>query len=425
MSQDLLTHLTAYGEYCDDRQGSVTVEEVLRTDAPDPSGSTVMSVDTGPESGEWAAGQQRADDLAIEYLVPHGENTPPGGQKRRNGVVLAIAAAILLLVGVVVVADGDSGDVVTDPASSPTVTDPPVSPPDATEPVALPSVFDPVSSHRWSLSAYDPSNLGCCAIGMQAVTIGGPGLVAVGQTGNRTGPEDDNATVWTSVDGITWSRVDHHEAMFGDASMSSVTAGGPGLVAVGNDAVNDDLLNPSGGYAVVWTSVDGFTWSRVPHDEAIFGDASMTSVTAGGPGLVAVGSVPADDGDGMVWISSDGRTWSRVPPDDSVLGGAGEQEMRSVTAGGPGRVVVGMEGYHDGSNPSRERSPNGYVPVVWTSADGITWSRVPHDETVFGEHTSPTLHSVIAGGPGVVAVGAGGVIVAEPVADDAETTVDN
>jgi hypothetical protein len=91
--------------------------------------------------------------------------------------------------------------------------------------------------------------------------------------------------------------------------MKSVAAGGPGLVAVGTDSSSDD------GAAAVWTSVDGITWSRVAHDEAIFGGTgrqAMHAVVAGGPGLVAVGTDwPTDDADGMVWTSVDGITWSR------------------------------------------------------------------------------------------------------------------
>ncbi len=50
----------------------------------------------------------------------------------------------------------------------------------------------------------------------------------------------------------------------------------------------------------VWTSTDGITWSRVPHDEDVFAGAGMRSVTAGGPGLVAVGS----DGEAAaVWVA--------------------------------------------------------------------------------------------------------------------------
>ena len=94
--------------------------------------------------------------------------------------------------------------------------------------------------------------------------------------------------------------------------MVDVTIGGPGFVAVGRQEVCTDLPEPdesnsvqlddargidpvtvcSDRHAVVWTSVDGLSWSRVPHDEAIFGGADfyrMNSVIAGGPGLVAVG----------------------------------------------------------------------------------------------------------------------------------------
>jgi photosystem II stability/assembly factor-like uncharacterized protein len=116
---------------------------------------------------------------------------------------------------------------------------------------------------------------------MTSVTAGGPGLVAVGFAGH---PDGENGVVWTSPDGVTWSRVPHNEDVFGgEVEMWSVTVGGPGLVAVGFDEPSD------GENAVVWTSVDGLTWSRVPHNEAVFGGATMRSVTVGGPGLVAVG----------------------------------------------------------------------------------------------------------------------------------------
>jgi hypothetical protein len=64
--------------------------------------------------------------------------------------------------------------------------------------------------------------------------------------------------------------------------MVSVTAGGPGLVAVGKDS----------SAAAVWTSPDGLTWTRVPYDEAVFDgqlDQQMRAVTAGRQSLVAVG----------------------------------------------------------------------------------------------------------------------------------------
>jgi hypothetical protein len=225
------------------------------------------------------------------------------------------------------------------------------------------------------------------------VTVGGPGLVAVGkiETGDTRPGYSGDAAVWTSVDGITWSRVPHDEAAFGGADfqdMRSVTAGGPGLVAVGAHGVG-----PGHNHALVWTSVDGITWSRVPHDNAIFGASEMEAVTVGGPGLVAVGTafLNADEESpaAAVWTSVDGITWSRVPHDEAVFG---RGPMRDVTVGGPGLVAVGDTW-----------SENGTDAVVWTSVDGITWSRVPHDEAVFGEDR--TMHGVTAGGPGLVAVG--------------------
>ena len=95
-----------------------------------------------------------------------------------------------------------------------------------------------------------------------------------------------------------------------------------------------------------------------------------------------------------------------------------------MIAGGPGLVAIGMEGYCD--DLVCPETAHGYVPVVWTSVDGLTWSRVPHDEAVFGQgDDSLRLGSVVAGGPGLVAVGRGGVIVAERLGDDAELTVDD
>jgi hypothetical protein len=224
------------------------------------------------------------------------------------------------------------------------------------------------------------------------VTAGGPGLVAVGEDGSSG---DAAAAVWTSPDGITWSPVPYDEAVFGGAgiqSMLSVTGGGPGLVAVGSDGAGGDRD------AAVWTSPDGITWSRVPDDDAVFGGERtevMFDVTAGGPGLVAVGAAATgDESEAAVWTSPDGITWSRVPDDDAVLTGEGLQGMSGVTPGGPGLVAVGAT-----------ESPGESDAAVWTSPDGITWSRVPNDDAIFGDDGVQWMMSVTGGGPGLVAVG--------------------
>jgi len=230
---------------------------------------------------------------------------------------------------------------------------------------------------------------------MHSVVAGGPGLVAVGSNGLGGEADEDFATdavVWTSVDGVTWSRMPPDEAVFGghgDQSMNMVVAAGPGFVAVGvGGGGNENSVD-----AAVWTSGDGIAWSRVPHDEAIFGGAGrqeMSDVTVGGPGLVAVGfdgrCLPdlCQDVDAAVWASVDGVTWARVAISEEVFAVAGSQSMNSVASTNGTLVAVGHDQTGDlPSDGDYEAIP--FQAAVWTSTDGITWSRVTHDTATADE----------------------------------------
>ncbi|MBT8164150.1 MAG: hypothetical protein HKO82_12560 [Acidimicrobiia bacterium] len=264
-------------------------------------------------------------------------------------------------------------------------------------------IADQATDLTWSLVPFDEAAFG--GQGDDAildVTTGGPGLVAVGTA-------NEDAAVWTSPDGTTWTRVPHDPGVFGRAGtqvIEGVTAGGPGFVAVGFSF--DDPEFP-GLMAAIWTSPDGVTWTAVPRDETAFdvGSSWMHDVTAGGPGLVAVGS---DRLGAAVWTSPDGINWTRVPHDEATFGVQGESriEINSVTVGGPGLVAVGFAGpsptWINGEfiEPPAESWHNA---AVWTSPDGLTWNRVPHDEAVLGGVGNQIMNSVVAGGPGLVAVG--------------------
>jgi len=326
--------------------------------------------------------------LSTEPVPPTGSQVHPAELRPRRGwpVAVAAAAAVLVLVGGVGL------------LFNLTESDSPVATTQA----------EPLSSSVWSVVSHDEAVFG--GEGSQtilSVTTGGPGLVAVGLDGG-VGPwvsgSDTAAAVWVSPDGLTWSRVAHDETVFGGEHgqvMRTVIAGGPGLVAVGWDGrgILDDTPAVD---AAIWTSVDGYTWSRVPHEDAVFGGAWIEGVTVGGPGLVAVGGTGGynTDGDAVVWTSVDGITWSRVPHDESVFGGANSYFMSDVTVGGPGLVAVGSGG---GTGPWDHGDNHA---AVWTSVDGIIWSRVPDDEALLstGGNPAPML-SVTAGGPGLVAVG--------------------
>lgn len=411
----LENQLADYGNQQRELHGPIATAEliVLR--------SLVASVDTSVESGQ---SEITITDEAVFELRQHVENRAPRPRKGWALIGAAVAATILLVAGLVVTNQSD-GKVVTDAASVPSVVDS----------VAPPAVVDSALS-VWPLTFHDQAAYrGNGESQMSAVIAGGPGFVAVGGS-------DGHAAVWTSVDGFTWSRVAHDEAVFGGdggSGMAAVAVGGPGLVAVGSDYLCDDheVFDEGGspqvdgdgnpepatvcvdGNAVVWTSVDGLTWSRVPHDEAVFGGArrvyGMKSVTQGGPGLVAVGRSDAfgegdpvtesdvNEGHAVVWTSVDGLAWSRVPHDEAIFGGVDTQEMLDVTSGGPGLVAVGRDGAGmSWGNPLLTRG--GHDAAVWTSVDGLEWTRVPHDEDAFGQNSS-TMLGVTAGGPGLVAVG--------------------
>ena len=194
-----------------------------------------------------------------------------------------------------------------------------------------------------------------------------------------------------------WTRVAHDDAVFGvsdpswmSAAIYGVTAGGPGLVAVGLDFPHLDFAAMGG----VWTSPDGSAWSKSPWDpQAAMG--TVEAVASGPLGLVAVGSeYNGSDNDAVVWSSPDGVAWSRVPDAGGVFGGPGWQGMHAVIAAGPGWVAVD----HDDSGED-------WNAAVWTSPDGSTWARVPHDETLFGGLNDQEMFGVASAGPGLVAVG--------------------
>jgi hypothetical protein len=183
---------------------------------------------------------------------------------------------------------------------------------------------------------------------------------------------------------MTWQRV-ADGSVFERAWMRSVAVGGPGLVAVGS--------TEQGG-AAVWTSEDGTVWQRLEAASFERGDGEheryMSDVAAGPAGLVAIGGsdpsgrVPKS---AMVWHSVDGFDWTEI--DDEVFDLA---VVNAVTAGGPGFVAVGAAGSGD--------------PAVWVSSDGLAWEQIGDTSLVVApEYDFSYLEDVVAGGPGLVAVG--------------------
>jgi hypothetical protein len=223
--------------------------------------------------------------------------------------------------------------------------------------------------------------------GPDAAVVGGPGIVGVG---------DDKA--WYSADGSDWSmasvpalpaKVLERPEAERNVAMTGVTAADGGMVAWGitevplGDAPDERLVLP-----LLWASGDGRTWTDVTDPEM---DA-VTAVTGGPAGFVATGQV---GGAAAIWFSADRQTWERVNDVDlesrwptgsdgaRVNDDAGdipvELRLRAAASGSDGYVLVGSDGacLGEGFCGSDEA-------VIWTSADGRSWDRVPRDDRFAG-----------------------------------------
>lgn len=229
---------------------------------------------------------------------------------------------------------------------------------------------------------------------------------------------DTEAAVWTSPDGLAWAASPHDAGIFGGASggaqsdaaeMRDVVANGDFLVAVGNRA----------NAAAVWTSTDGgLDWRLLPHLPEVFGERdvpgdqddfdfeAMTALSLSPSGYLAVGfdvvsTSPIAERHAAVWRSPDGRDWQRVEGNGSFEG-EGLTAMRDVVATNAGYVAVGFEAGADPATPG-ERA------AVWHSVDGVLWQRITHDDPLFGAFDDHiTIDAIVSTPGGYVAVGTAG-----------------
>ncbi len=226
---------------------------------------------------------------------------------------------------------------------------------------------------------------------------GGPGLLAIGcrcpLDGSQCLFEDEtgvllelDATIWTSDNGTDWQVV--HQDPVG--AVHDVTAWEGGYVAVGGRCTGEV---PCTGY--VWSSTDGITWARV---EEIPGEIDLSSVTAGGPGLVAVGTyIPPlpelDIPQVRVLTSDDGLNWTltELQEDGSML------EVKPL-----GGKLIGVGGVFEG---------NEIALSVWQSSDGVAWERVAID---MGQHTGFVNHVAAMGSRLVVVSSSGDIYISDP-----------
>ena len=208
------------------------------------------------------------------------------------------------------------------------------------------------------------------------VTFGNDGFVAVG------------SAAWHSPDGSTWSRV-------ADFTAGDVSHGPSGYVAVGS------IENEEAGEVVgeVWRSADGVTWSEAVTLVEELGVDRLV-VTHGDAGYVAVGTVCCVNDESFVafWVSSDGVEWERV---DAPTFNAQHIYISDV-AFGDGRYVA------VGSSPGSGGTDDG---VILVSTDGLTWTKI--DDPALSDQRGESFQWVA----GVAHGNAGWVVVGEDLVE--------
>jgi hypothetical protein len=201
-----------------------------------------------------------------------------------------------------------------------------------------------------------------------AVTFGKNEFVAVGGDLNPTTQYYGAYTIWTSLDGVNWTR----RATIADIWLDGVAYGSNVFVAVGYNGL-------------ILSSFDGFTWATRRAESGSYDN--LAAVTYGSNLFVTVGGQ-----EGSVLTSPDGITWTaRNSQTQTGLNGVAYGNNEFVAVGYNGTVVTSPDGTNWTSQTPETTSTlaaiaygngvfvaAGVFNTVITSTDGIHWNMTPY-----------------------------------------------
>ena len=165
-------------------------------------------------------------------------------------------------------------------------------------------------------ASFEAQGLPPPTVSMQGVAVRGDTFVAWGIA--RSGLNDNEGmqetVLWTSGDGRSWATVPDQEDI---EPLRTVAAGPGGFVATDMNVIGEARAVRFSADGRSWETVDAFA-SRLPSYDA----GLVASVAATSSGYVAVGGEgvcdvePCPDAVAVIWTSPDGRSWSRLQRDD-------------------------------------------------------------------------------------------------------------
>ena len=212
--------------------------------------------------------------------------------------------------------------------------------------------------------------------------------------------EDSDAAVWWSADGRTWERIE--DPVFGtpgyqpndggEANSRIVAAADAGWGVVFAGYASES--NPGWDYppesSTVWVLREEWERINLGTDDQILGVAAADGTSEASGRAVIFGATRADpDADAVFLVSDDGQTWGRAGGELSGIGASdGIQFVRDVIhVPGVGWVAVGSD--------EKEFASIG-AAAVWIAPDAtpMDWSRIRHDDAVFGALRMNPLESM-------------------------------
>ena len=264
----------------------------------------------------------------------------------------------------------------------------------------IPADFIPWPDIVWNVARLQPRPPGVSAEHVVSVTATETAIVAVGY---RETNEIRDGMVWRSTDGDVWNVVDG--SVFKGVELVDVAPAPNGFVALGEADTPGDVNHPK---SVVFSSVDGLSWRRLPPLPAT-GDSSASSIAGGPAGVVAMAD--AAGGGQVVWRAADGRSFERVTLAGPAAGGLIDPHalpdgfVALTGAGGSPAMLRSKDGSTWTASPVEPASKVGVTRVTparwgtivqgmgapscvgaapcpagffsWWSGDGVRWGALP------------------------------------------------
>ncbi len=209
------------------------------------------------------------------------------------------------------------------------------------------------------------SSLGLVVINNRLWVLGGDGTGEIGYT-----------HVWNSGDGITWTQVTD-QTPFRLRVCAGITVFNGRIWVIGGDTKNYPQQSTWDLAHDVWYSTDGITWTETT-DGAAFSPRSNFPATSFDDKLWVIGGWNGSAVFNDVWYSTDGITWSK-----STDHAAFSPRSDCAATGSDGKLwVISGATYSDYPNGKWE-----YNSDIWSSPDGTIWTQVTGNAPFTGRTT--------------------------------------